>query len=346
MGIGALRLRRAALAAVGVAAGALAGCKSDCGSQYACHGVARGDMAPTSATSPTSPAFARVAAGQQMARTTVPGRMIGDETVVMTQSTPVFTPQTSTASSTPITGSGGMVYPLNYAPAAGPAMLPPTMTVPAPQMMTHQTMMMPMQQQMMHPGHHPGSTGQQSLLLINGPHGPQYLIAEVLGQVQMQPTAPVMTAPVSYAPAAAAPTIVMPAPQPEASTPPPAANVAPASAPVSPPASPPAAAPSLVAPPPASVPMPAMPPIPGPVDTSMKTPGSLPTEVSSKAPSGPVLPAADVSAPSYPVPPVASTVSGPKLPPAQRDSRRRHPRGPGVRASAAVKKGSGVFSII
>jgi len=58
MRIGALRLRRAALAAAGIAAGTLAGCQSS-GSQYAYHGVARGDMAPTRPPSPAWPPVSR-----------------------------------------------------------------------------------------------------------------------------------------------------------------------------------------------------------------------------------------------------------------------------------------------
>ena len=238
-----------------------------------------------------------------------------DETVVLTQTTPGLASPTPVAT-TPVAGSGGIVYPLNYAPPAGPAMLPPTMTVSTPPMMTQQPMMMSIQYPMMPATHHPAPTGQQSLLLINGPNGPQYLIAEVIGQVQSQPAAPVMTAPVSYAPVIQSPTVMMPAPQPEALAPPTPTPVSPVVAPASPPAPAPAAAPTLIAPPPAPVPMPAMPPIPGPVDMSMKTPGSLPAEVNMKAPGGPVLPAVDVSGPSYPVPPVANAAYGPKLPPA------------------------------
>src|SRR5262245_54726250 len=211
MRIGALRLRRAALAAWGgAAAAALAGCQTP-GSQFVSTGVARGDAIPA------SPAFARVAAGQQMARGGMSGRTtapVASESVMMTQPMPVIVPQSAAASS-PIMGSGGMIYPLNYAPPAAPAMMPPTMTVPTAPMMTvtQQPMIMPAQQQMMPTAAAPASpVGQQTLLLVNGPNGPQYVVAEVIGQVQTQPTAPVMTMPMAHVPVAPPAPPTLPAP--------------------------------------------------------------------------------------------------------------------------------------
>ena len=92
------------------------------------------------------------AAGQQMARAGMSGQVIAPvatESVAMSQTTPVFTTQTAVAGQL-IMGSGGVVYPVNYAlPCA--AMMPATMTISAAPMqsapmVTHPPMAMPVQQ--------------------------------------------------------------------------------------------------------------------------------------------------------------------------------------------------------
>jgi len=333
MRIGALRLRRAALAAAGIAAGALAGCQTP-GTQYMHAGVARGDMVPA------SPALARVSAGQQLAKCgsscVTPGQVttmvIQDPAMTATATTSTVPMQTMIAGPG-IAGSGGMVYPVNYAPVPSQSMTSSQMVMQQPMMMpAPQQPTMQMQQQAMSV-----PSGQQTLLLVNGPNGPQYMIAEVIGQVQTQP-APVMTAPATYAPTVPPQAMTMPAsapvpahsPTPDIVAPPtpafataPVMPPTPAPAPAAPPVvAPPAvtpasAAPTFNPPPPAAIPMPAIPPLPPPSETSLKAPAPLPSTLNSTASSGPVLPAPDPAMPtlaSYPVPPVKNAGPGPKLP--------------------------------
>jgi hypothetical protein len=335
MRIGALRLRRAALAAAGIAAGALAGCQTP-GTQYMHTGVARGDMVPA------SPALARVSAGQQFAKCSSSGMttttVVPDPTMTANASSSVV-PMQAVIAGPGISGSGGMVYPVNYAPVpsqsmtSGQIVMQQPVMMPAPQqpMVQMQPQTMPVPQAM------PTPTGQQTLLLVNGPNGPQYIIAEVIGQVQTQP-ATVMTAPTAYVPATPPQAMTMPASAPAPAHSPTPDVVAPpapafATAPVTPPtpapapAAPPVVAPAAVTPtsapptfnppPPAAVPMPAIPPLPPSSETSLKAPAPLPSTLNSTASAGPVLPAPDPAMPtlaSYPVPPVKNSGPGPKLP--------------------------------
>jgi len=257
--------RRAVLAAAGfLAAGALTGCQT--GPPYAYSGVARGDIG----TVPTSPAFARVAAGQKMP---ADFKYIPGAPIVVIPSAPA-TPApdahsiptsagTPLISAQPVVGSGGVVYPAGGA-VPGPSI--PAMSGQAVVPLALYT---------------PSSVGQQTILLVNGPNGPQYVIAEVMG------SAP---APVPMTGAAVTPAgTVMPAPVVQ-----PPAAVVPDRAP----------APTLNLPPPAAIPVPATAPTPAPAVVPVAMGVKAPEPATGvKAPTGPVVPASGISGPTLESPP-------------------------------------------
>jgi hypothetical protein len=218
-----------------------------------------------------SPAFARVAAGQKMPADLkyIPGAPI----VVIPSGPPTPAPDTHSIptstgtplisgpmpSAQPLVGSGGVVYP---AGAAMPGPSIPAMSGPAVVPLALYT---------------PSSVGQQTILLVNGPNGPQYVIAEVMG------SAPAPVPAMTGAPVMPAST-VMPAP-----AVPPTGAVVPDQAP----------APTLNPPPPAAIPVPPMPPTPAPAVVPVAMGVKAPETVTGvKAPTGPILPAAGVSVPS------------------------------------------------
>src|SRR5262245_37749161 len=127
MRIRAMRLsRRTLLAAGALAAGALTGCTTTSPSpQFSQPGVARGDSSKILG----SPAFAQVAAGQQLpsstlvASRTIPssGMTAGIASTPGIMSPGMAMPSYQTAMGSPqVLGSGGMVYPITYT-SAGPA---------------------------------------------------------------------------------------------------------------------------------------------------------------------------------------------------------------------------------
>jgi hypothetical protein len=269
--------RRAVLTAAGLlAAGALTGCQT--GPPYAYTGVARGDVGAC----PVSPAFARVAAGQKLPADV---KYIPGAPIVVIPSGPVtpapdahsITTATGTPlisapmpSGQPLVGSGGVVYPAGGAPQlqavppmSGQAVVPLALYTPS-------------------------SVGQQTILLVNGPNGPQYVIAEVMGSAPAPvPTGmPVMPASTAMPAPAVAPTIA----------------VVPDQAP----------APTLNPPPPAAIPLPPMPaPAVVPVAMGVKAPEPA---AGVKAPTGPILPASGVSGPNLDSPPAPFRAA--KSPPA------------------------------
>jgi hypothetical protein len=331
------------LAAAGLlAAGALTGCQS--GAPYAHTGVARGDMGYVA----TSPAFAQVAAGHRLAADPKGAVTLLASSPMSSGQHELVAPGTHLAmtqmTGQPVVGSGGVVFPIGYVHAAGQVMMPgsttpgTSMSMPA----SSSTMTMASPQPMMMSSHPmpaippaAGATGQQMLLLVQGPNGPQYLIAEVLGQPMMAMPAPatapmVMPAP-GIVPAAAPPAPSSPATPTTGTTP--FAAAAPLPAPVvAPPAATPvlpelppttpapdtAPAPTFNPPPPTAIPLPPLPPPPAP-DAGVKAPDPLPPGVSGKPPAGPVLPVKHAPEPSlgtFPTPPTPSPTPSAKLPPA------------------------------
>jgi len=309
MHIGMLTLRRTALLA-GAAAGLLSGCQT-AGSQFANPGVARGDG--STATVVTSPAFAQVAAGQNLVPvshpTVMPGRIpmsAAGQPQMMLSSVPTFTGQPMVVGPA-VMGSGGLVYPVAYVPAGSqPMMTTQVMSSSAGTVATSQPVMMSSVPVM--PA--AGTAGQPTLSVVHGPNGLQYVITEVVGPA---PPASAATA----APAALpqpAPASVAPAP--EAVAPAPAIEF-------------PAEPPTFRAPPPTSIPLPPIPPAPTPLPATgppeaaaPMAPAPLPPAVGAKPPTGAVLPASNVSGPSLGSFPPVPTVTLPpapaaaKLPPA------------------------------
>jgi hypothetical protein len=313
MRIGMLTVRRRSLLA-GAAAGLLCGCQST-GTQFATPGVARGDMmlgSPGQVV--TSPAFAQIAAGQQIAAR-MPTPAAGQP--MMMSAVPTYTGQPVIVGP-PVMGSGGLVYPVAYVPASQlPAGTPTMMTsssmAAVPQAMPANTVVQSQPVMLSSVPVMPaaGTTGQPVITVVNGPNGPQYVITtEVMGSAP--PAPPAASAPVVTVPAAPAPVPAPPAP--EVSTPAPIVE-------------PSGDAPTFTAPPPASVPMPPIPPAPTPLPAGSsagepaapKTPASLPPTVGVKPPNGPVLPAAHAAPPSLgsfpPVPTTTPPATAPKLPP-------------------------------
>ena len=323
----ALRGRRMALAAAGLlVAGALTGCRNG-GAPFAYSGVARGDIG----MAPTSPAFAQVAAGQRMAADPKGHVTFVTSSPVPAGSTEMMAPGTplTMMSGQPIVGSGGVVYPVGYTQSgqiimAAPAMnMPvhhmsaPTMSMPTPSGPTMPTVSAPA---VTMPTSVPtsGTSGQPMLLLIQGPNGPQYVIAEVLG------AAPTAAAPIIPAPTPAAPAPIIPPPTVmPAAAPAPASSGTPfpATTPVTLPAIPnpePAATPTFDPPPPVNVSAPMLPPIPpAPTDSGKKAPDRLPPGVNAKPPAGPVLPVVHAPEPmlgTFPAAPAKVPAPTTKLP--------------------------------
>jgi hypothetical protein len=309
--------RRAVLAAAGLlAAGALTGCKAG-GMPFAYAGVARGDVGCV----PASPALAHAAAGQHMDLKFVPGApttilpscpgVPGGDGMTMTASPGAPMASAPLPPGPPVVGSGGLVYPVGSAPttgqvtpasAPGPSLPSPgmsTVAAPAPAVMPFQSVpTMVAQSGASLPTYNPSAVGQQMILLVNGPNGPQYVIAEVMGSAP----APVPAMPMPVTPAAS----TMPAAPTAMNTPMTPATFATAPEPLP--------APTFTAPPPAAIPMPALPPAPAPavvpVDMGAKAPDAKP-------PAGPVLPASGTSAPSlgsFPPPPAPGQFRAAKLP--------------------------------
>jgi hypothetical protein len=269
--------RRAALAAAGLlAAGALSGCQSG-SAPYAYSGVARGDVGLV----PTSPAFAQVAAGQRFPADLkyVPGA----------PTTVIPSPRSVPADCQPVVGSGGVVYSASRSPGAGSGSMPGAATAPgSPGLMAaSSTVALPTVPTVASVPAPAGAWtgGQQTILLVNGPNGPQYVIAEVLGSAPAPmpntSVAPATTAVTNGPPAASAPPTPLPT----------VASVAPIDR---------APAPTFNPPPPPAIPMPPPLPTPAPavvpVEISRKTPDPLPPAI--KSPPDPVLPVSAESGPS------------------------------------------------
>jgi hypothetical protein len=264
-------------------------------------------------TMPMSPAYAQINAGRNLPMTPASGGMMMSSTGSMA----MMPSNQMIASGQPIMGSGGMVYPVGYSPAGPMPMHSGTMPIPTtvvqsmptpaavPTMMSSSSAM-PAGTVVPAPAA-PTGNGQQTLLLIQGPNGPQYVISEVISSTPLSttPGAPITvpapgtvitTAPVTTAPAepmSTPPTVTIPAP--EASVP---------------------AAPTFVAPPPVTVPMPSMNPTASP-EISFKAPATLPQTVAGTKPTGPVLPATGTTGPSlgsFPAAPAMTPASGPRLP--------------------------------
>jgi hypothetical protein len=307
------RFMRRSLAAAGVlTAGLLSGCQTG-GANYAHTGVARGDAA---GSMPTSPAFAQINAGRNLPMTPATGGMMmsSNGSMAAMPSNPMV------ASGQPVMGSGGMVYPVSYSPTGPTSMHNGTMPIPttvvqqmptptaAPAMMSSGSAM-PAGTMIPTPAA-PTGNGQQTLLLIQGPNGPQYVISEVISSTPLpaaggtsvavpQPGTVITTGPVTMS----APTETISAPQPTSAP-------APAPEPVAP------AAPTFAPPPPVNVPMPSMNPT-APPEISFKAPATLPQTVSANKPTGPVLPVSGTTGPSlgsYPAAPTMTPTSGPRLP--------------------------------
>jgi hypothetical protein len=313
-----------ALAAAGLlAAGALTGCRNGA-TPFAYSGVARGDIG----MAPTSPAFAQVAAGQRLAAdpkghvTYMTSPMPAGSTEMMAPGTPLTMTQMT---GQPIVGSGGVVYPVGYTHGGQMIMAAPTTGM----QQVHTMPMTPTQTGPVMPTSAPQPTGMptgaatfgpggQMLLMIQGPNGPQYAIAEVLGPVTAAPQ-PMMPAPAPAAPTAVVPPpIVMPAAAPAMTS-----SGTPFAATTPPPAMPvpePVVAPTIEPPVPASVAAPILPPIPpAPSDTGKKAPDPLPPGVNVKPPAGPVLPVVHAPEPmlgTFPAAPSKAPSRTSKLPPA------------------------------
>jgi hypothetical protein len=211
------------------------------------------------------------------------------QSITITPSTPLIT--APMPSGHPLVGSGGVVY-----PAGGPAPGMPFQAVPAVSGQAGVPLAL----------YTPAAVGQQTILLVNGPNGPQYVIAEVLGSA-LAPV-PTMALP-SSAPIMPA-TTAMPA-----SAMPPNVPATFAACPDQPPV------PTFNPPPPATIPMPAMPSMPAPavvpVAMGVKAPDVLSPAAGAKPPTGPVLPPLSASGPSlgsFPAPPAPGPFRAAKLP--------------------------------
>jgi hypothetical protein len=312
MQIRAKRLRRAAMAAGAVAAAGLAGCQS-AGTHFAQGGVARGE------TYANSSAVAQKQSSQQMmiAPGTASGQtmMTAGQPGMMIPGQPLPANQTMMMSGPPMVGSGGTVYPVNYTPAAGPQMMqvmptnftPPTMPGPA-MMQTQQqvTATLPVT---------PGAIGQPTIMLVNGPNGPQYVITEMVSQspaptgAQMIP-APTMAASTTFTPAMPAP--VMPAPtMPTMPAPAMPAPIMPAATTPAPVVSAPSALPAPITPvmTPTAFSDVAPAPLPTPTPTPIASPSPAPTPMPP-----PIVPApAPAPAPTF-TPPAPINVPTPPMP--------------------------------
>lgn len=287
------RFTRTAWTGAGVLlAGLLTGCQGS-GVQ-----VIRGDGTglPPQASNVNTPAFAQVAAGQNLPTGTNP--------MVVNRM-----PTQPLVAGQPVVGSGGAVYPLQGAPHQ-----PMMVAQPQPMLMQppQQHMMVAQPQPQPQPTMVQGQPYGQPIGIVQTPTGPQYVYAEA-----PTPGMPVQGAPTSPIVANTPPTTIAP-PSGVPSVPTPATNVPSYTAPVG--------HPTFVAPPPTTIPMPNLhipnPTMPAganyaPSETSgARAPEPLPPTVTVK-PIGVALPNTQPLNPAlggYPTAPALVPTGGVKLP--------------------------------
>ena len=309
---------RTILAGMGMCLASLTGCQS-AGPQFASPWAARQYDQPNAIAGmmPTSPAFSRVQAGQnlpvmQQGMMTQQGMMPQQQMMAGPGYPQGMMPQQQMMAQQPVMGSGGMVYPVGYQQGGQPMMAGPGQVMPNQPMMNQQgmtyipqpgpaTVYTPAapvtQAPPVTPAPQPGVT------VTQGPNGPITVTTEIFEQ---PPTTPGQPGQVNFTP-------VMPAGQPaQVTMPAPSGPVMPAGQPSSLPA------PTFNVPVPYTVPLPEAPNLP----SVGRPPEMLPNTVG-KTPTGPSLPGFNFNAPAglgnYPAVPVGHQQVAPppalKLPP-------------------------------